>query len=52
MIGLKINLDGLGVLQVPNGLCGVKHDYKQWSESCWQDQQNLTEDAKENISQV
>ena len=49
--GLKINLDSLGVLQVPNGLCGVQNDYKQWNESCWQEQQTLTDSAKEHISQ-
>ena len=51
-IGLKINLDALGVMQVPNGLCGVQHDYGKWSESSWQDKLNLTQDTKENISQV
>ena len=52
LLGLNINLDSLGVLQIPNALCGVQHNYKQWNESYWQDQQSLNEETKESISQV
>ena len=52
LTGLKISLDGIGVLQIPNGLCGVQHDYEKWSESAWEDKINLTQDAKAKISRV
>merc|ERR1711997_90983 len=48
--GLKINLDGIGVLQIPNGLCGVQHDYEKWSEPAWEDKINLTQEAKAKLS--
>ena len=52
LTGLKINLDGIGVLQIPNGLCGVQHDYEKWSESAWEDKINLTQEAKAKLSKV
>ena len=52
LTGLKINLDGIGVLQIPNGLCGVQHDYEKWSESAWEDKFNLTQEAKAKLSKV
>ena len=52
LTGLKISLDGIGVLQIPNGLCGVQHDYEKWSESAWEDKITLTQDAKAKISRV
>ena len=52
LTGLKINLDGIGVLQIPNGLCGVQHDYDKWSESAWEDKINLTQEAKAKLSKV
>ena len=52
LTGLKINLDGIGVLQIPNGLCGVQHDYEKWSEPAWEDKINLTQEAKAKLSKV